>query len=73
MPKAEEVDAVSPTSTVELTPQEIDAMMAEAIAVDALLKRRRPRPFDFALAMSAYLSSREADAKREPDKDQSPR
>lgn len=73
MPKAEKVDAASPTSTVELAPQEIDAMIAEAIAVDELLQRRHPGPFDFALAMSTYLSSSVAAAKRKPDEDQSPR
>ena len=69
MPKAEEVNGTDPTSPVELAPQEIDAMMAEAIAVDALLQRRPPGPFDFALAISAYLSFPGASAKPKPDED----
>ncbi|HVX37689.1 MAG TPA: hypothetical protein VHC71_15870 [Hyphomicrobium sp.] len=73
MPKAEEVNGTGPTSPVELAPQEIDAMMAEASAVDALLQRRRPGSFDFALAVSAYLAFPAASAKPKPDEDQSPR
>jgi hypothetical protein len=71
MPKAEEVNRTDPTSPVELAPQEIDAMMAEAVAVDALLQRRRPGSFDFALAISAYLSSPGVSAKPKPDEDRS--
>jgi hypothetical protein len=71
MPKAEEVNGTDPTSPVELAPQEIDAMMAEAVAVDALLQRMRPGSFDFALAISAYLSSPGASAKPKSDEDRS--
>ena len=56
MPSAREVDVARPTSTVELSPQEIDSMMAEAMAVDVLLQSKRPGPFDVMLALSEYLS-----------------
>lgn len=57
MPNARDVDATSPTSTVELSAEEIDSMMAEVMAVDVLLQRRRPGPYDVVLAISAYFSS----------------
>ncbi|AGK57280.1 hypothetical protein HYPDE_28003 [Hyphomicrobium denitrificans 1NES1] len=57
MPSVREVDVASPTSAAEPSPQEIDSMMAEAIAVDALLQRKHPGTFDVMLAISVYLSS----------------
>jgi hypothetical protein len=66
MPKVAEADvAVRPASIVDSTPQEIDAMMAEAYAVDALFRRMSRGPFTIALAISTYLSQPEAAAKPE--------
>jgi len=56
MPNARDVDATNPIS-IELSAEEIDSMMAEAMAVDVLLQKRPPAPYDVVLAISAYLSS----------------
>jgi hypothetical protein len=69
MPSAREAAVISPTSATELSPQEIDSMMAEAIAVDALLQRKRPGPFDVVLAISAYLFAPADLAKSDANKD----
>ena len=73
MPSAREVDVTRPTSTVELSPQEIDSMMAEAMAVDVLFQSKRPGPFDVVLALSAYLFSPARAAKAGFDNDSAAR
>lgn len=44
-------------SAAELSAQEIDDILAEAMAVDELLQKKRPGPYDLVLALSAYLAS----------------
>ena len=44
-------------AAVDLSAQEIDALLAEAMAVDVLLQQERPGPYDVVLALSVYLSS----------------
>ena len=53
---------------VDLSAQEIDALLAEAMAVDVLLQKERPGPYDVVLALSAYLSSTKSllDADKKP-------
>lgn len=44
-------------SETELSAQEIDDILAEAMAVDELLQKKRPGPYDVVLALSAYVSA----------------
>lgn len=68
MPKVEEADMPRSNPPAGLAQEEIDAMMAEAIAVDALLQRKGRTPYDVARAISAYLAF-PIGGKPGPDKD----
>ena len=70
MLSARKADITNSGAAVELSAHEIDALLAEAMAVDVLLQKERPGPYDVVLALSAYLSSPAAkgllDADRKP-------
>ena len=44
-------------SETKLSAQEVDDILAEAMAVDELLQKKRPGPYDVVLALSAYVSA----------------
>jgi hypothetical protein len=56
MPNVGNADAANPASIVELSQQEIEAMMAEAMAVDVLLQKMRPGSYDIVLSLMTCLS-----------------
>jgi len=56
MPNSRKSDTSNSGDAVELSAQEIADIFAEAIAVDVLLQKQRPGPYDVVLALSAYLS-----------------
>lgn len=53
-----ETEITNSGSPLGLSTQDIDAILAEAMAVDVLLQQR-PRPYDVVLALSAYLTFRQ--------------
>jgi hypothetical protein len=68
MPSERKADIMNSGVVVDLSAQEIDALLAEAMAVDVLLQKERPGPYDVVLALSAYLSSTKSllDADKKP-------
>lgn len=65
---ARKADITKSGAAVELSAQEIESLLAEAMAVDVLLQKERPGPYDVVLALSAYLSSTKGvlDADKKP-------
>jgi hypothetical protein len=67
MDKTEEAaNALSDWTCETLTPGDINAMLAEAAAVDALFERLRCEPLHFASVVTAYFSPPGKDDKSDP-------